>query len=139
MSRKTLGYRLLGLGRLPGKVRPTLEAEGIRLLDEGIRVDLTLRRYRAPGRFIFYRRQLLAGSIAVTEERLLAFVWWGKLFDVPLRDPRLDKLEISVPRPGLLAISFDAGDFGERRSGRITCRFATDLAAQVESLLSSGC
>jgi len=138
VSRKTVGNRLFGLGRLPRRARPALEAEGIRLLDEGIRADLTLRRIRAPGRFILYRREFRSGAIAVTAQRVVAFVWWGKLFDVPLGDPNLEKLEITVPRPGILAVSFDVGDFEDGRTGRITCRFSTDLAAQFARLVSPG-
>jgi len=128
VSRKTIGYRLFRLGRVPRGVRPRLEAEGVRLLDEGIRVDLSLRGYRAPGRFFGYRRQLLSGSIVLTSARLAGYVWWGTLFDVPLGDPRLAKLDLSIPRRSLLQVAFDAADFGERRSGRVLCRFRTETA-----------
>jgi len=128
VSRKTIGHRLLRIGHVPRKVLPTLESEGIRILDEGIRVRLELRRYVAPGRRFGYRHQVLSGSIVLTQERIAAYVWWGTLFNVSLVDPRLSTLSVSTPTPDLLKLGFDVGDFQQGRSGRVECRFHTDRA-----------
>jgi len=105
------------------------------MLDEGIRVDVTLSRYRAPCRAFAYRRQVLSGAIVLTSERVAAYVWWGTLFDVPLHDRRLSHLAFSLPRPGTLQVAFDAEAFDDRRSGRVRLRFQTDRAdAMVERL-----
>ena len=136
MSRKTIGHRLLRLGHVPRKVLPTLESEGIWILDEGIQVDLVLRRYRAPGRRFGYRRELLSGSIVLTQERIVAYVWWGTLFNVSLGDPRLSALSVSTSAPGFLKVAFDAGDLQQGRSGTVECRFHTDLAMEFAAWIA---
>lgn len=130
MSRKTIGHRLFGLGRIPKRRRAALVAEGILIADEGIRIDLALRGYRAPGRAFGYRRQLLAGAIVLTAERIAAFVWCGVLFDVRLTDPALASLEIAASSSGTLRIAYDAGDLDPRRSGRVECLLRTDRAQE---------
>lgn len=50
LIRKTIDYRLSGLGWLPQRVRGTLEAEEGLIPDDGIRVSITYRDFRAPVR-----------------------------------------------------------------------------------------
>jgi len=136
VSRKTIGHRLFGLGRIPKRRRAALVAEGILVADEGIRVDLTLRGYRAPGRAFGYRRQLLAGAIVLTAERIAAFVWCGILFDLRLDDPLLTCLEIEALSSEMLRIAHDAGDLDPRRSGQVECRFRTDRAEELAARIA---
>ena len=50
---KTLLFRLFGAGKIPEKIRPHLEAEGIVVADEGIGGWYRTRDLKAPGkRFI---------------------------------------------------------------------------------------
>ena len=46
---KRILCRLLGLGKLPKVVKAALKAEGIRILEEGVRMSVTHRYFRAPG------------------------------------------------------------------------------------------
>ena len=61
--RKSLLYTLFRLGRVPKQALPVLEAEGIVLLDEGLRGSVTLRKYRAPGRYHSFKKSILVVTI----------------------------------------------------------------------------
>jgi hypothetical protein len=61
-------------GKLPDPLRAELEAEGIVLLEEDLRGTITYRNYRAPGRRYGLRKARIAGAIAVTRQRVVA---WG--------------------------------------------------------------
>jgi len=128
VSRKTIGYRLFGWGRIPKRWRAALQAEGIRIVDEGIRVDVTMRGYRAPGRRFAYRRQILSGAIVLTRKRVAGFARWWTLFNVEFDDPRVAALEVSAPAEQTLCIGLDVQTFDPKRTGRIECRFVTDRA-----------
>jgi len=62
--RKTPRYRLFGRGRTPARWRERLDAEGIRVLEEGVRIRVTYRNDRAPGKRLGYRRSIGSGAIA---------------------------------------------------------------------------
>ena len=52
--RKSLLYTLFRLGRVPREALSVLESEGIVVLEEGLRGSVTLRNFRAPGRYHSY-------------------------------------------------------------------------------------
>ncbi|MBT3376599.1 MAG: hypothetical protein HN742_01665 [Lentisphaerae bacterium] len=126
--RKSLFYTLFGLGKLPTKMIPILEREGIVVSDEGIRGTITLRKFRAPGRYHWYKKAGFAGSVVVTEARFAAFSFSRPVINVPLSDERLSQLDISVPSEGVLHVSFDAAAFHDDWSGSVECRFRTPHA-----------
>jgi hypothetical protein len=123
--RKSWLYRLFKLGRVPREALPALQAEGIVLLEEGLRGSVTLRKYRAPGRFHSYKSSILAGSLALTEQRFAAFAFSKPLINIPLHDDRLHALEMSVPRDGVLEITFDPSVFDLQASGSVEYRYHT--------------
>jgi hypothetical protein len=135
--RKSLLYTLFRLGRLPKEALPVLESEGIVLLDEGLRGSVTLRNFRAPGRFHTYKNSIFAGSLTLTEQRFAGFAFSKPLINVPLHDDRLLALEMSVPRDGVLHIRFDPAVFDIQRSGSVECRFHTGNALRYLEHLGS--
>ena len=62
----TLLHRLFGAGRVPEDRLAAFQAEGIVLFDEGIGGALTLRNFRAPGRYSGWRRSWFMGSVVLT-------------------------------------------------------------------------
>lgn len=122
---------------MPKKVLPALEAEGIVLLDEGLRGSITLRNYRAPGRVHSYKSSLFAGSLVITEMRFAGFAFSKALIDIPLHDDRLRALEVSAPNDGLLSIGFDASVFDLQRSGTVECRYHTEHAVDFLERVAS--
>jgi hypothetical protein len=53
----TLLYRLFRIGGLPKNVRTALESEGMRIIEEGIRVSVTYRDFKAPGKRFTWKRR----------------------------------------------------------------------------------
>ncbi|MEM9302203.1 MAG: hypothetical protein AAGE01_08845 [Pseudomonadota bacterium] len=133
--RKSLLYRWFGLGKVPRAQREVLEAESIVLLDEGLRGLLTLRRFRGPGRFHSLKKSTFAGSIAVTRTRFVAFAFSRPVVNLPLASEHIDRLQLSIPSEGQLLIEFDAGDFDERCSGEVQCRFHTAIARKIRRVV----
>jgi hypothetical protein len=126
--RKSILYTLFRMGRLPKEMAPVLEGEGIVLLDEGIPGAVTLTDFRAPGRNHSYKKTLFAGSLVVTGLRFAAFAFSRPVVNVPLGDPRLNLLDITVDRRKALIVKFDAHAFHEGWKGTVECRFATSVA-----------
>jgi hypothetical protein len=135
--RRSLLYTFFRLGRVPGKTLPALEAEGVVLLDEGLRASVTLRDYRAPGRFHGRKRSIFAGSLVLTGQRFAAFAFSKPLFNVPLHDGRFRALEMWVPRDDVLHVGFDPADFDTRTSGSVECRFHTENARSYLERIAS--
>lgn len=132
--RKTLTYRLFGWGKIPKSLRPTIEAEGIILADEGLPGSVTLRNFRAPGRRSLFRRNWFSGSVVLTEEHFLAFSTWKQLIGVPYGDRRTRELRCSVDDDRLF-VAFEAGLFNDDWSGEVEYRFSTPRASEFLRVL----
>jgi hypothetical protein len=126
--KKTLLYRLFGVGKIPAGARAALESEGVLLSDEGVKGSVTYRNFRSPGRRSNWKRQWYTASIALTKTRLLAFAYSNQIIDVPLADPRFRRLEFSLEDETALLVAFDASLFHDDWSGAIEYRFKTPHA-----------
>jgi hypothetical protein len=125
---KTLLYRLFGLGKVPKRILPNLEQEGIVLLDEGISGSVTFRNFRAPGRRHSWRRSWFTGSLVLTGKRFAAFAFSKAIINVPLGDDRINELRCSLEGKATLCVHFDPSAFHEGWSGALECRFSTPQA-----------
>lgn len=134
---KTLLYKLFKIGRIPKKVRPVLEREGLRCMDEGIGGWVYMNDYRAPGKRFRHRLTGFTGFLAVTEKRVIAYTYWKPVINIPVEDPRLKALELELPKNNALKISFESSAFDASRRGRIEVRFKTDKASLFFSLIKS--
>jgi hypothetical protein len=130
-------HRLTGFGRIPPVVRETLEDEGFLFLDEGIRITVHYRSYRAPGRRSWHKQRRVRGAIALTERRLIAFAYFRKILNVRLDDPRLASLALRLAAPGVLEITVDPSVFHEDRSGQVVYRFHTPHAGEILAVLEA--
>ena len=125
---KTLVYRFFGLGRIPKKILPTLEQEGIVLQDEGLSGSVTLRNFRSPTRRSGWRRSWISGSLAITEQRFWGFSFFRPVVSVPLDSQHFRDLDISIEKGHTLRVEFDAAAYHEGWSGTVICRFRTSKA-----------
>lgn len=126
--KKTLLHRLFGWGRIPKRYAPTLHAEGIILLDEGIGGSTTLKKFRAPGRYHHWRRNWFTGSIVLTKRTFAAFAFFRPIIYVSLDHENFSGLSCKLEGRGTLIVKYDASAFNEKRSGTIECRFKTSKA-----------
>lgn len=131
-------HRLFGAGKVPRSAAAALEAEGILLRDEGIRVTVTYRDVRGPARHFSRRRQWFTGSIVVTRVRIAAFALRRPLLNLPLDDERMRRVTWTVTDGGDLQAVFDASLAGSGWSGSIEYRFGTALAAAFAGRLGAG-
>ena len=120
-------YSLFGLGQLPRKYAPTLQQEGVVLIDEGISGSVTFKRFKAPGRRYSWKRSWFTGCLVLTEQTFAAFAFARPLIFVPRDDARLRALHCNMEN-GKLLVAFDASLFTEQTSGIVECRFNTEKA-----------
>jgi hypothetical protein len=120
--------KLFGLGKIPRRMVPVLEQEGIVLAAEGLSGSVTLRNFSAPGRRSFFRRNWFVGSLVITEERVAALTPFRPLVNLPLEKERLADLQLSLLDEETLSIGFDASTYHEEWSGSVEMRFSTPKA-----------
>ena len=133
--RKTLLYKLFGIGKLPKNARPKLEGEQILLLDEGLNGSVTYRNYSAPGRQYGLRKVRFTGSLVVTKSRVVGFAYHREIMNLTFEDPRLANVEIRIETDSALCIAFDVSKFNPQRSGQMELRFKTAMAAEIVNYL----
>ena len=126
--KKTLLYRLFGIGKIPEQYQIALQTEGIALADEGIKGSVTYRNFRSPTRRANWKRQWYTASIILTKARLVAFAYSNQIIDAPLNDERFRRLQFSLENETTLLIAFDASLFHNDWSGTIEYRFKTPRA-----------
>jgi hypothetical protein len=117
----------LARGRFPESYYELLNAEGIALLEEDVRIAITYGRTR--------RRIAMRGAIAITERRLAVWGARGKQIDVPFADPKFNQLEIQADLDDGLLIAFDASALDEKQSGRVEMRLRVTDAERVAHTL----
>lgn len=127
---------LLRRGGLPDDARAGVEAEGVLLLEEGLRASVTYRDYRAPGRRSSLRRDWTKAALAVTKERLAVYVGGRPFVNVPFGDDRFAALAIDRQDRDL-AIAFDPSAFDPSRSGGIEVRVRPANASAALALIRS--
>ena len=126
--KKTLLYRLFGIGKIPAQYSSAIAAEGVVLSDEGIKGTVTYLNFRSPQRYSNWKRQWYTAAIALTNTRFLGFQYSSPVVDVPLTDARFRQLNFSVENNDTLLVAFDASLFHNDWSGNIEYRFQTQFA-----------
>ncbi|MFC1683699.1 hypothetical protein ACFL0G_05805 [Candidatus Zixiibacteriota bacterium] len=126
--KKTLLHRLFGWGRIPKRYVSRLRDEGIILLDEGIGGSITLKQFRAPGRYNYWKRSWFIGSIVLTDRTFAAFAFFKPIIYVPLDHENISELSCTLEGGDTLIVKYGASAFNEKRSGAIECRFKTSKA-----------
>lgn len=143
-GRKTVNTMLESLLRLSGSGR--LPTDGCRLVEsdrdsftaESIVGSITFRNFRSPGRYSSWRRQWFLGSLAVTNNRIVAYRQRSRLVNIPFDDPRIGQMEFSGQNQDCLSIRHDASLFHPSWTGDIEIRFTTIDAQYMLSLIESG-
>lgn len=133
----TLLYKLFRVGRVPRRLLPALETEGLVLLDQGARGSIAYQRFRGPGRRFGRRREWFTGCVVLTRVRFVALAYGRRLVNVPLGDPRLAGIEVREHPSSTLLLAFDAGLFLPEQSGRVEVRLRTSHATELVRLLAA--
>ena len=133
--RKTLGYKLFGMGKIPPALMTELQSELIEVSDEGIHGSVTTKNFRSPGKRENWRRIWFGGAIAVTGTRLVALQHSKFAINVPFFDDRFRLMNISLEPTDTILIAFDASLFHADWSGQIEYRYRTPLAPNLHEAI----
>lgn len=137
--KKSISYRLFGLGSIPKKLAPALASEGMVLSDEGMPGWFITRRVKGPGKRFNHRAEGFSGCLVITQKRVVCFTYGKRQINISVEDPKIAHLLVDVAKDGILSISFESSVFREGWSGLIEFRFKTDKARLFrEALLAIG-
>jgi hypothetical protein len=135
--KKTLLYRLFGLGRIPRQVRPVVASEGIVVADEGIGGWLITKHVNGPGRRHRNRAEGFTGCLVVTKKRILSYTYGRRQINISVDDPRVTELQVALPKAQTLSIAFESAVFREDWRGVMEFRFNTERAQLFHDALRS--
>jgi hypothetical protein len=137
--KKSILYKLFGLGRIPKKLRPVLESEGIVVADEGIRGWFKTKHVKGPGKRFIHRTAGISGSLVITEKRIICFTFGKRQINIDFDNPNITKLFADIPEEKTLSIAFEGSDFRDDWSGIIEFLFKTEKARQfLDHMQSKG-
>jgi hypothetical protein len=124
----------LGNGKLDPKLRAAVRAEGLVLIEEGLRGSVRYRRFKAPGRRHHGKVTGERLGLAISEERFVVYCRSGstKLIDSPFSDPRLSMLDVSLQGNDTVSLRIDYDRVGVPKvSGEIAIMVRTPNAATI--------
>src|SRR5712691_5160093 len=116
-----LARLLLGDGTLRPQLRAALEAEGLVLVEEGLRGSVRYERFRMPGRRHHGKVTGERIGLAISEERVVLYCRSGrvKLVDSPFSNPHLDMVDVSAVDDRVeILVDYDRADL-PKIAGRI--------------------
>jgi hypothetical protein len=130
--------RLLpGSGKVPVQLRAELAAEGLVLLEEGLRGSITYRDYRAPDRTASLSKVAFNGAIALTATRLVVWGSGARQVDTPLEGPLRSALTVTLEPPETLCFAVEAAAFDARKSGTVEVRLRSSAAPTILDLVGT--
>lgn len=135
--KKTILFRLFGLGAFPKKFRPTLDSEEIVVADEGLAGWFVTKNVKGPGKRYINRIEGFSGCLAVTKKRIVCFSYSKCQINVSIEDPRISDIFVCVPKAETLSIFFESSTFRDGWTGMIEFRFRTEKAQQFYETLKS--
>ncbi len=124
--KKTLSYRLFGMGSIPGKIRPVIEAEQIIVADEGIGGWFITKRVKGPGKKYRNRAEGFSGCLVITKKRILCYTYWIRQINISVDDPRISEFSAWLPKAETLSIAFESSGVKKQWTGVVEFRFNTD-------------
>ena len=137
--KKTLLYRLFGLGSVPKKLFPLLEQEGIVVSDEGMSGWFIAKHANGPGKRYRHRSESFSGCLVVTKKRVICYTYGKRQINISVEDPKIANLHVDILKEEKLCLSFESSDFQEGWNGLIEFRFNTTKAHQFrEALIEIG-
>ena len=130
IMKKSIFFRIFGLGAIPRKLRPVLDAEQIVVSDEGMGGWFIARKVRGPRKRYVGRMEGFCGCLAVTKKRIVCFTFWKRQINISVDDPRITEIHVNLPMKDTFSISFESSAFRDTWSGIIEYRFKTEKARQ---------
>jgi hypothetical protein len=133
---KTLLYKLFGIGKIPGKIRPVIEAEKIVVADEGIGGWFITKRVKGPGKRYRNRAEGFSGCLVITKKRILCYTYWKRQINISVDDPKISQFSVRLPKAETLSIEFESSVFNKQWAGVVEFRFSTQKAKLFHDTLA---
>lgn len=127
---------MLGAGRMPTEADTLIPPTERLICCEFLSCWSVSYDFRSPTRYSSWRKQWFAGSIAVSEEKLIAFRLSNRLVHISFDDHRFDGLSFAADERRL-KISHDASLFRQDWSGKLEYHFKTPEASHILDVLLS--
>jgi hypothetical protein len=135
--KKTILYRLFGLGSVPKKLFAVLEQEGIIVFDEGMGGWFIAKHVDGPGKRYRYRSEGFSGCLAVTNKRVVCYAYRKFQINISVKDPKIPNMYVDVSKERRLSVSFESSVFRDGWKGVIEFRFDTEKASLFRDALVS--
>ncbi len=132
---KSIFNSLLRPSDLPPEAKQILEKEGELFSVQRSRVTVAYHKFRAPGKRFSGKRETAWGSLAVTRDRILGYVFRKRVIHLPFHREEVKAVKFSAINGKVFIIDADSGMFDTRRSGRIELRYHTDRADEVYGIV----
>ena len=134
---KSLIFRILGVGAIPKKLRPILDAEQIVVADEGMGGWLICKDVKGPKKRFIKSTQGFSGCLVVTKKRIVCFTYRKRQINIAVDDPKISKIFVGIPKEELLSVSFESSAFRDGWRGIMEFRFKTTKASEFRDVLRS--
>jgi len=115
----------MGGGKFPKAIRKSISDEQEIHFEEGIRVDMIFRNYKAPGKRFKNRLMRTTGAICITDKGLYTSIYSKMTMQLHWDDTRISTLECHV-EDGKFSIILDVSEFNEKSEGTIEYRMSAD-------------
>ncbi len=120
---------------LPLKARTFLEEEGLLFAAERIRVTVVYNRFKAKGRNIRHKREVVWGSLAISNKRMVGYVFRKRIIHLPFSEPQVNSVKLSCVNEKVLTMAFDPSIFNPDQSGDMEFRFHFDRAKEAYGII----
>ncbi|MFP4030576.1 MAG: hypothetical protein ACLFRG_07230 [Desulfococcaceae bacterium] len=134
-SEPALRDLILRRGRMPKTVRQAIEREGVRHLEEDLRIGVTRHDSfdLSPSRGGQF--QFLPGAVAVTPRRLVAHLRSRRVLNLPLDSRKCPRFAVRREGANGICLLVDAAALNDRSRGTLEYRFRSASAERLTAML----
>jgi hypothetical protein len=130
---KSLFYRFLFIGKMPEHYKSELSGENLIILEEGLKLTVTFRNYKSPGKNFRLKKYWGTGAIGISRNQIIVTYFNSKMLKVRFDDPRFKKIQKIFDKRNLF-LKINAHDFNEKTSGEIEIKLVPDNIQKIKDL-----
>ena len=120
---------------LPLKTRSFMEGEGLLFAAERIRVTVVYNRFMAKGRNVRHKREVVWGSLAISNKRMVGYVFRKRIIHLSFSEPHIKSVKFSCVNGKVLTMAFDPSIFNQDQSGDMEFRFHFEGAQEAYGII----
>ncbi len=120
---------------MPAKTRSYLEEESLLFVAEKVRITIVYFRLKAPGRSFRNKREVVWGSLGVSNKRIVGYAFRKKIIHLPFEEKNIKSINFSVVDNKVLVIAFDPSIFNPKQSGSMEIRYHFEEARMAYNII----